>query len=81
LYKNQFLYSSINHENKKERKFHDFLEISGYIVKYQEIKFIKNEEEKKFGGNHNGIIRTPFRQHPDSLYDTSFSPFSKNYLL
>ena len=67
MYKNQFLYRSINPENKKERKFHDFLEISGYTVKYQEIKFIKNEEEKQFGGHHNGIIRTLFRQHPDRL--------------
>jgi len=49
-------YSSINPENKKERKFHDFLEIIGYIVKHKEIKFIKNEEEEKFGGHHKGNI-------------------------
>ena len=44
--------SPINPENKKERKFHDFLEIIGYIVKHKEIKFIKNEDEEKFGGHH-----------------------------
>lgn len=48
-------YSSINSDNKKERKFHDFLEIIGYIVKHKEIKFIKNEEEK-FRGHHKGNI-------------------------
>ncbi|MBM3713877.1 MAG: NYN domain-containing protein [Actinobacteria bacterium] len=49
-------YSSINPENKKERKFHDFLEIIGYIVKHKKIKFVKNFEELKFGGHHKGNI-------------------------
>lgn len=49
-------YSSINPDNSKERKFHDFLEIIGYTVRHKEIKFIKNEEEVKFGGHHKGNI-------------------------
>lgn len=49
-------YSAINPENKNERKFHDFLEIIGYIVKHKKIKFIKDENEKIRGGHHKGNI-------------------------
>ena len=49
-------YSSINPENSKEHKFHDFLEIIGYVVKHKEIKFIKNTEENKYGGHNKGNI-------------------------
>jgi len=49
-------YGAINPENKKERKFHDFLEIIGYVVRHKEIKFIKDEAEKIYGGHRKGNI-------------------------
>lgn len=55
LYRIAF-YGAINPENKKERKFHDFLEIIGYIVKHKEIKFIKDKNDKEYGGHHKGNI-------------------------
>lgn len=55
LYRIAF-YGAINPENEKERKFHDFLEIIGYVVKHKEIKFIKDENDKLYGGHHKGNI-------------------------
>ena len=49
-------YSAFNPENEKERKFHDFLEINGYVVRRKKIKFIKDKNEKVFGGHHKGNI-------------------------
>lgn len=49
-------YSAINPENKKERKFHDFLEIIGYVVKHKEIKFIKDKQDRIHGGHHKGNV-------------------------
>jgi len=49
-------YGAINPENEKEQKFHDFLEIIGYIVKHKEIKFIKDKKDKIYGGHHKGNI-------------------------
>jgi len=49
-------YSAINPENENERKFHDFLEIIGYVVKHKEIKFIKDDQDKIHGGHHKGNI-------------------------
>jgi len=49
-------YSALNPENIKERKFHDFLEIIGYIVKHKKIKFIKDGEDQKYGGHHKGNV-------------------------
>jgi len=66
-------YSSINPENIKERKFHDFLEITGYVVKHKEIKFIKNPEENKYGGHHKGNIDVELTidaVHLKNLYDS-----------
>lgn len=49
-------YSAINPDNKKERKFHDFLDIIGYAVKHKEIKFIKDKSDTLHGGHHKGNI-------------------------
>lgn len=49
-------YGAINPENKRERKFHDFLEIIGYVVKHKEIKFIKDDTDKTHGGHRKGNI-------------------------
>ncbi|HAX97711.1 MAG TPA: NYN domain-containing protein [Candidatus Atribacteria bacterium] len=49
-------YGAINPENEKEKKFHDFLEIIGYVVRHKKIKFIKDENEGDFGGHHKGNI-------------------------
>ena len=49
-------YGAINPENAKERKFHDFLEIIGYIVKHKEIKFIKDQKNGGNGGHHKGNV-------------------------
>ena len=49
-------YGAINPDNKKERKFHDFLEIIGYAVRHKKIKFIKDEKDAIHGGHHKGNI-------------------------
>lgn len=49
-------YGAINPENEKERKFHDFLEIIGYVVKHKEIKFIKDAADNIYGGHRKGNI-------------------------
>jgi len=49
-------YGAINPENKGERKFHDFLEILGYVVRHKKIKFIKDETDLAYGGHHKGNI-------------------------
>ncbi|GFP24638.1 hypothetical protein HKBW3S43_00951 [Candidatus Hakubella thermalkaliphila] len=49
-------YSAINPENEKERKFHDLLEIIGYVVRHRKIKFIKDKTEGIHGGHHKGNI-------------------------
>ncbi|MBI2263230.1 NYN domain-containing protein [Candidatus Berkelbacteria bacterium] len=49
-------YGAINPENKKERKFHDFLEIIGYTVRHKEIKFIKDDKDTTYGGHRKGNI-------------------------
>ena len=49
-------YGAINQDNIKERRFHDFLELIGYVVKHKKIKFIKDQEDKKYGGHHKGNI-------------------------
>lgn len=49
-------YGAINPENEKERKFHDFLEIIGYIVRHKEIKFIKDHTDETYGGHRKGNI-------------------------
>lgn len=55
LYRIAF-YGALNPENEREKKFHDFLEIIGYVVKHKEIKFIKDKNDKKYGGHHKGNI-------------------------
>jgi len=49
-------YGAINPDNEKERKFHDFLEIIGYVVKHKKIKFIKDENDITYGGHHKGNV-------------------------
>lgn len=49
-------YGAINPENEKERKFHDFLEIIGYVVRHKEIKFIKDNTDVIYGGHRKGNI-------------------------
>lgn len=49
-------YGAINPENEKERKFHDFLEIIGYVIRHKEIKFIKDETDGLYGGHRKGNI-------------------------
>jgi len=49
-------YGAINPENKGERKFHDFLEIIGYTVKHKKIKFIKDDNDKIYGGHNKGNV-------------------------
>lgn len=49
-------YSAINPENARERKFHDFLDIIGYVVRHKEIKFIKDDADGEKGGHHKGNI-------------------------
>lgn len=49
-------YSAINPENEKERKFQDFLEMNGYIVRRKKVKFIKDKNEEIFGGHNKGNI-------------------------
>ena len=41
---------------KEKKKFHDFLEIVGYVVKHKEIKFIKDETDGARGGHHKGNV-------------------------
>lgn len=48
-------YGTINPENERERRFHDFLEIIGYTVKHKKIKFIKDGNEIH-GGHHKGNV-------------------------
>lgn len=55
LYRIAF-YGAINPDNEKERKFHDFLEIIGYVVKHKKIKFIRDKEDVKYGGHHKGNV-------------------------
>lgn len=33
-------YGALNPDNERERKFHDFMEIIGYVVKHKKVKFI-----------------------------------------
>jgi uncharacterized LabA/DUF88 family protein len=49
-------YGAINPENKGEQKFHDFLEIIGYVVRHKKIKFIKDKTDLAYGGHHKGNI-------------------------
>jgi len=49
-------YGAINPENEGERKFHDFLEIIGYVVRHKKIKFIKDKTDLNYGGYHKGNI-------------------------
>lgn len=49
-------YGAFNPENKRERKFLDFLEMIGFEVKIKKIKFIKDKKDQKFGGYHKGNI-------------------------
>jgi len=49
-------YGAINPDNAKEKKFHDFLEIIGYVVKHKEIKFVKDEKDGERGGHHKGNV-------------------------
>ncbi len=55
LYRIAF-YSSLNPDNEKERKFHDFLEIIGYVVRHKKIKFIRDREDQEHGGHHKGNV-------------------------
>ena len=55
LYRITF-YGSINPDNERERKFHDFLQIIGYTVKHKKIKFIRDAADEKHGGHHKGNI-------------------------
>jgi len=66
-------YSAINPENSAERKFHDFLEINGYVVKHKKIKFIKDPRDQERGGYHKGNIDvdlTTDAVHYKNDYDT-----------
>ncbi|MBF8280937.1 MAG: NYN protein [Candidatus Magasanikbacteria bacterium] len=49
-------YGALNPENDHERRFHDFLEIIGFVVKHKKIKFIKDAHDEKFGGHHKGNV-------------------------
>jgi len=48
-------YTARNPDNEKEGKFHDFLEIIGYVVQSKKIKFIKDINRKQ-GGLHKGNV-------------------------
>ncbi|MFH0740150.1 MAG: NYN domain-containing protein [bacterium] len=66
-------YSAINPENEKERKFQDFLEMNGYIVKRKKVKFIKDKNEETFGGHNKGNIDVELTidaVHLKDFYDT-----------
>jgi len=49
-------YGALNPENIKERKFQDFLEIIGFIVKTKKIKFIKDKDDRLNYGHHKGNV-------------------------
>ncbi len=44
-------YGTLNPDNERERKFHDFLSIIGYIVRHKKIKFIKDDADRERGGH------------------------------
>ena len=47
-------YGTLNPENERERRFHDFLEMIGYIVRHKKIKFIRDANDIRRGGHHKG---------------------------
>ena len=49
-------YGAINPDNAQERKFHDFLEIIGFVVKHKKIKFIEDKTDPLHGGHHKGNV-------------------------
>ncbi len=50
-----FYYTAYDPRYKKQRKFLDFLEIIGYIVRKKKVKFIKNSNKEE-GGFHKGNL-------------------------
>jgi len=50
---NIYFYTAYETGNKKQKKFIDFLEIIGYIVRTKKVKFIK---DNKTGGFHKGNL-------------------------
>lgn len=55
LYRIAF-YGALNPDNERERKFHDFLEIIGYVIRHKKVKFIKDKTDYEYGGHHKGNI-------------------------
>jgi len=49
-------YGALNPDNERERKFHDFLEIIGYVVRHKKIKFIKDATDQEHGGHNKGNV-------------------------
>jgi uncharacterized LabA/DUF88 family protein len=45
---NVFFYTAYDSTHKKQKKFIDFLEIAGYIVRTKKVKFIKDKEKGGF---------------------------------
>jgi len=52
---NIYYYTAYDPEYDKQRQFLDFLEITGYIVRKKEVKFIKDCNQKK-GGIYKGNL-------------------------
>lgn len=50
-----FFYTAHDPEHKKQKKFLDFLELTGYIVRTKKVKFIK-DKTKTEGGFHKGNL-------------------------
>ena len=66
-------YGNLNPDNARERKFHDFLELIGYIVKHKKIKFIQDDADHEHGGHHKGnldVDLTIDAVHFKNEYDT-----------
>lgn len=55
LYRIAF-YGALNPDNARERKFHDFLEIVGYVVRHKKIKFIRDKTDNEYGGHNKGNV-------------------------
>lgn len=49
-------YGALNPDNERERKFHDFMEIIGYVVKHKKIKFIRDRADQEYGGHNKGNV-------------------------
>lgn len=63
-----YYYMGYDPENAKQKKFIDFLDIVGYLVRKKHIKFIKDSDEEQ-GGHHKGNLDVELTI--DSLHNLS----------